>query len=185
MRVISRRKLQSLKSEFKMQRASEQALVDDQLDHLGSAFSALSQQALRQNNESFLTLAKQSFEQLRNSAASDLQAREQSFANLVKPIEQAIRETDAQLKTFDTRRQVGDAKLAEHINNLLASQHSLQVETRNLVTALRRPEVRGQWGELTLKRVVELAGMSELYRASISLHGARSNTTRYADSFAQ
>lgn len=161
MQIIAARRMKTKLADYQQQLDMDQARLDDQLDHLSATFGALSQQALRQNNESFLSLARQSFEQLRSSAVNDLQAREQSFANLVKPIEKAIRETDAQLKEFDTRRQVGDAKLGEHLNNLLASQHTLQAETRNLVTALRRPEVRGQWGELTLKRLVELSGMSE------------------------
>jgi len=98
---------------------------------------------------------------LQSNASNDLKAREQSFANLLQPIQRSIEQTDQQLKRLDQDRKVTETKLGEQINNLLSSQHLLQSETRNLVTALRRPEVRGQWGELTLKRLVELAGMSE------------------------
>lgn len=161
MRLRTKTKLKQAQQQYTAEREQERAAHDDQLDQLSHTFSSLSQQALRDNSESFLNLAKQKFEQLQTAASGDLRAREQSFSNLIKPIEQAIKETDAQLRKFDTNRQVGDAKLNEQINNLLNSQHSLQLETSNLSKALRRPEIRGQWGELTLRRLVELAGMSE------------------------
>lgn len=134
---------------------------DDQIDQMSHAFSSISQQALRQNNESFMSLAKQSFEQLRVAAAGDLSNKQQSFTNLVKPIEDSIKATEEQLRKFDASRQVSDAKLSQQIRGLMDAQVHLQSETRNLSTALRRPEVRGQWGELTLRRLVELAGLSE------------------------
>ena len=157
----SRRQQHLLQQRLTMQHSAEQALLDDQIDQLSHTFSSLSQQALRQNNDSFLMLAQQSFVQLQANASNDLKARETSFANLIKPIQQSIEHTDQQLKRLDTDRKVSEVRLSEQIGNLLNSQHALQTETRSLVTALRRPEVRGQWGELTLKRLVELAGMSE------------------------
>lgn len=134
---------------------------DDQIDQLSHTFNSLSQQALHNNNESFLSLAQQSFKQLQSNASHELQTREQSIANLLQPIKQSMEQTDQQLRQLNQDRKITETKLGEQIANLLNSQHSLQSETRNLVTALRRPEVRGQWGELTLKRLVELAGMSE------------------------
>jgi len=134
---------------------------DDKIDQLSHTFNSLSQQALQNNNESFLTLAQQSFKQLQSHASHELQTRERSIANMLQPIKQSMLQTDQQLRQLNQDRKVTETKLGEQIANLLTSQHSLQAETRNLVTALRRPEVRGQWGELTLKRLVELAGMSE------------------------
>lgn len=160
-RVLATRRQKQIVSEYELQRKSDLAQFDDQLDQLGHTFSALSNEALRHNNESFLTLAKQSFGQLQSNASNDLKNREQSFANLLHPIKQSIEQTDKQLRQLDQDRKISETKLGEQISNLLSSQHLLQSETRNLVTALRRPEVRGQWGELTLKRLVELAGMSE------------------------
>jgi len=160
-KLLSKRKIEHKERQFREQQSKDQALFDDQLDQLNHSFSTLSQEALRHNNESFLNLAKQSFSQLQSSAHHDLLAREQGFANLIKPIQQSIKETDQQLKRFELDRKATEAKLSEQIGGLLNSQHALQSETRNLVTALRRPEVRGQWGELTLKRLVELAGMAE------------------------
>jgi len=154
-RLWASKQRKQIQADFVEKIAQERASFDDQLDQLSHTFSSLSQQALQHNNESFLTLAKQSFAQLQSNASNDLKAREQSFANLLQPIQRSI------LKRLDQDRIVTETKLGEQINNLLSSQHLLQSETRNLVTALRRPEVRGQWGELTLKRLVELAGMSE------------------------
>lgn len=164
-KILARResetKLEQALSLEQQQREKEQLQFDDQLDQLRDAFGALSQQALQANNSAFLTLAQQSFAQLKSGTISELKAREQSFANLVKPIENTIKETEHQLRSLDTNRKVSEAKLSEQVSNLLSSHHSLQAETRNLVNALRRPEVRGQWGEITLRRLVELAGMSE------------------------
>jgi len=154
-------RLNKLELKFQQQRGKEQSLFDDQLDQLSHTFSSLSHKALRHNNESFISLAKQSFAQLQANASNDLRTREQSFANLIKPIQQSISETDKQLKELDSNRKISEVRLGEQISNLLQTQHGLQSETRNLVTALRRPEVRGQWGEMSLKRLVELAGMSE------------------------
>lgn len=160
-KVLNNQKAHRKEKEYREKLKTDQTLLDDQLDQLNHSFSTLSQEALRNNNESFISLAKQSFSQLQSNAHNDLIAREQGFANLIKPIQQSIKDTDQQLKKFELDRKVTEAKLTEQISNLLGSQHALQSETRNLVTALRRPEVRGQWGELTLKRLVELAGMSE------------------------
>lgn len=163
-RMFDRRQLSkqlaAQKQEAAAQLSQASALVDDQLDQLSHAFSALSQNALQQNNQAFLTLAKQNFEQLRIAAAGELSAKQESFTNLVKPIEQSLRTTQETLKQFDTQRQVSDAQLQEQISNLLQTHQNLQLETRNLSNAMRRPEVRGQWGELTLRRLVELSGMS-------------------------
>lgn len=160
-RLLLAHKFKAREQRLIQQHAKEHDFFDQQMDQLTHRFNSLSQQALQNNNESFLTLAKQSFAQLQSNASNDLKAREQSFANLLQPIQRSIEQTDQQLKKLDQDRRVTETKLNEQISNLLTSQHALQSETRNLVTALRRPEVRGQWGELTLKRLVELAGMSE------------------------
>ena len=164
-KLIHRRQLRAQQNvaeqALEAQRKDDLSFFDDQLDQLSHTFSSLSQQALSNNSDSFLTLAKQSFSQLHSSSTSDLKASEKSFADLIKPIQQSISDTDAQLKKLDVDRKLTEVKLGEQVSNLLDSQSNLQSETRNLVTALRRPEVRGQWGELSLKRLVELAGMSE------------------------
>jgi len=159
--AFAKRRQTKLNHDHENIRCNERAAFDDQLDQLSHTFNSLSQEALRNNNESFLALAKQSFNHLQSNASNELKSREQSIANLLHPIKHSIEQTDKQLKELSQDRKVSETRLGEQISNLLNSQHLLQSETRNLVTALRRPEVRGQWGELTLKRLVELAGMSE------------------------
>ena len=134
---------------------------DQQMDQLQGSFAALSQQALQSNNQSFLTLANEVFSKLQAQAESKLNEKESNFSQLVKPIQDSLQKTDAQLQRLEKDRAVSETRLTGQIKGLLQSQHFLQTETRNLATALRRPEVRGQWGELTLKRLAELAGMSE------------------------
>lgn len=134
---------------------------DQQLDQLQGSFSTLSQQALQSNNQSFLTLAREVFGKLQSQAENQLTDKEKSFSQMVKPIQETLQKTDEQLKRLEKDRAVSETKLTGQIEGLLQSQQFLQTETRNLATALRRPEVRGQWGELTLKRLAELAGMSD------------------------
>lgn len=160
-RIMLSRQFRQNEQRLVQQHEKERDFFDLQLDQLSHRFNSLSQQALQNNNESFLTLAKQTFSQLQTNANNDLKSREQSISNLLQPIQRSMQQADEQLKKIDLDRKISETKLSEQISNLLSSQHTLQSETRNLVTALRRPEVRGQWGELTLKRLVELAGMSE------------------------
>lgn len=160
-RVFAQRAQRRITADLQAQHEAGQSALDDQLDQLSHAFSALSQEALRLNNESFLTLAQQSFSQLQANASNELKMREQGFSNLLLPIKQSLAQTDEQLKQLNQDRKISETRLSEQIKNLLGSQGELHTETRNLVNALRRPEVRGQWGELTLKRLVELAGLSE------------------------
>lgn len=134
---------------------------DQQMDQLQGSFSTLSQQALQSNNQSFLTLAREVFGKLQLQAENQLTNKEKNFSQLVKPIQETLQKTDEQLKRLEKDRVVSETKLTGQIEGLLQSQQFLQTETRNLATALRRPEVRGQWGELTLKRLAELAGMSD------------------------
>lgn len=146
---------------IELEKSKLEEQYDNQLDQLNHTFNSLSQQALQNNNQAFLTLAQQTFEKLQIKASSDLSQKEKNIESLVKPIKESLQKTDQQLQRLEKDRAISETKLNTQINSLLESQQFLQSETRNLVTALRRPEVRGQWGELTLKRLAELAGMSE------------------------
>ena len=134
--------------------------LDDQIDQMAHRFIHLASSALSANNQTFAQMAKHQFEQLTQQASSELKLQRHGFENLLTPIKSSLKQTEQQLKEFDHTRISSEAKLEEQIKQLLGSQQSLQQETRNLVNALRRPEVRGQWGELTLKRLVELSGLS-------------------------
>ena len=156
-----RYKQASLAKKYEMQRASDQAFFDDQLDRMNHVFGDLAQQALSANNQTFLTLAQQQFSQLTQNASSEFKLNHRGIENIIAPIKETLKQTETRLQQFDSLRQSSESRLSEQIKQLLGSHHQLQSETRNLVSALRRPEVRGQWGELTLKRLVELAGMSQ------------------------
>ncbi|HHS83381.1 MAG TPA: DNA recombination protein RmuC [Gammaproteobacteria bacterium] len=129
-----------------------------QLNH---AFNSLASRALRHNNETFLKLARENLHQFQLQASNELAQKEQAVENLVNPIKKALEKTEQQLRQMENERKEAYGALNKHLETLTRSQQMLQDETRNLVQALRRPEVRGQWGELTLKRLVELAGMVE------------------------
>jgi DNA recombination protein RmuC len=123
------------------------------------AFTSLSAQALNQNNEAFLQLAETRLRQARTEAAADVDARKKSIEELLAPMANALERVDAEVRDAERRRHQESAALLERVTTLDGNSRELQVETRRLVDALKRPGVRGRWGELQLKRVVELAGM--------------------------
>ncbi|MDH5513585.1 MAG: DNA recombination protein RmuC [Gammaproteobacteria bacterium] len=128
---------------------------------LKDSFNALASEALQSNNSQFLRLAKENLEQFHIKAEGELEKREKAVENLVKPIREALDKTESQVRKMENERMQAHGALTRHLETMAESHRLLQNETRNLVQALRRPEVRGQWGELTLKRLVELAGMVE------------------------
>jgi DNA recombination protein RmuC len=123
------------------------------------AFKALSAEALARNNQSFLDLAKQNLGGFQEAAKGELDSRRQAVDALVKPIHDALEKMSAQSQAMEKERGSAYAALTEQVKGLLAAQQDLKGETHRLVTALRRPEVRGRWGEMQLRRVVEMAGM--------------------------
>ena len=134
---------------------------EQQREQLKESFSHLSSQALKHNNEEFLKLAAENLQRFQTQAKGDLQQREQAIETLVKPIREALEKTEKQIRDMEQERKQAYGALTQHLESMTHTQQALQGETRNLVQALRRPEVRGQWGELTLKRLAELAGMVE------------------------
>lgn len=147
---------------------SERTHAKEKLDSLEQArqqlsqtFAALSSQALKHNSDEFLKLAQENLKQMHIKAQAELTQKEKSFENLVKPIKEALDKTEKQIREMEQARKEAYGSLHKHLETMTQTQQVLQMETRNLVQALRRPEVRGQWGEMTLKRLVELAGMVE------------------------
>ena len=128
---------------------------------LRASIGELTQQALRDNSDNFLRLARESFGREQATMEGTLREREAALAQLVEPIRAALEKSEGQIVAMERERHDAFTTLRSQIETLTAGQSALQRETRNLVTALRRPEVRGRWGELTLRRVVELAGLSE------------------------
>jgi DNA recombination protein RmuC len=135
-----------------------------------SAFDALAADSLRNNSELFLRMARETLGRDQVVAQGALKEREVAIAQLVEPLRVALERTEAQVQSLERDRRDAFASLRTQIETLNSGQAQLQRETRNLVTALRRPEVRGRWGELTLRRVVELAGMAEHCDFTEQLH---------------
>ena len=137
----------------------QKALLAQARHELTETFKALSGEALKTNNEAFLNLAKSSFETLRAEAKGELSQRQQAIDDLVKPLQGALQRYEDQVHQMERSRQSAYGGLDQHLKQLADSHQRLQQETSNLVKALRAPNVRGRWGEITLKRVAELAGM--------------------------
>ncbi|WP_447978668.1 DNA recombination protein RmuC [Candidatus Nitrospira bockiana] len=137
----------------------QKALVTQARQELADTFRALSGEALKTNNEAFLDLARASFATLHAEAKGELLQRQQAIDDAVKPLQEALRRYDEQLQMMERARQSAYGSLDQHLKQLADSHQRLQQETSNLVNALRAPSVRGRWGEITLKRVAELAGM--------------------------
>jgi DNA recombination protein RmuC len=130
-------------------------------ERLGTAFDQLADRQFQSHSETFLKLARETLSVHTERAKGDLNAREQAIESLVAPIRDALARAERQLHELDKSRSETHGSISRQLEALAASQQALSAETRNLVGALRRPEVRGQWGEITLRRLVELAGMVE------------------------
>jgi len=128
-------------------------------EQLANTFNTLSNEALKHNNDSFLKLAEENLKRFQSEAKADLTSKEKSIEQLVKPISEALKQTTKQINDIEKDRKEAYGSLRTTIDTMNQNQQSLQQETQNLVQALRRPEVRGQWGEMTLKRLAELSGM--------------------------
>ena len=123
------------------------------------AFKALSADALERNNQRFLELAKLSLERQQEVARGELEKRQQAFGELVTPMKGTLEKFEQQIAGIEKSRIDAYATLTQQVRALAESQGQLKTETANLVKALRAPQTRGRWGELQLKRVVEMAGM--------------------------
>ncbi|MEL6138475.1 MAG: DNA recombination protein RmuC [Cyanobacteria bacterium J06628_6] len=137
------------------------ALIDQAQAQLTHTFKALSAEALRSNNASFLKLAETALSQFQTQASGDLTQRQQAIDSLVQPLQRSLTQVETHLQALENKRTAAYAQLREQITSLSTSQLQLQTETANLAKALRAPTVRGRWGEIQLKRVVEMAGMVE------------------------
>lgn len=134
-------------------------LLEENRQQTEQAFRALSAEALATNNQTFLDLAKTTLESYQKQARGDLDNRQQAIQHLVKPLEDSLQKVDGKIEQLEKARTGAYARLDEQLKSLLGSQTKLETETGNLVRALRAPAVRGRWGEIQLRKVVEMAGM--------------------------
>ena len=137
----------------------KQALLLEARQELADAFKALSSDIFQQNSQSFLELAKATFGKLQEGAKGELEQRRQSIHEMVQPLRESLARVDTQLRQVEKERVEAYSTLTEQVKSLVTTQAKLHGETANLVKALRTPNVRGRWGEIQLRRVVEMAGM--------------------------
>ena len=159
-----RAQLETARAQLEAERraqAERSATLAQAEQRLRESFEALAAQALKNNNELFLTVARETLGREQALAQSGLKERESAIAQLIQPLRSALEKTEQQAQSLERERREAYAALRTQIESLASGQTQLQRETRNLVTALRRPEVRGRWGEVTLRRLVELAGLTE------------------------
>lgn len=144
-------------------RLGEQRLAerDQQIEQLSAKFDSLSRSALKENSESFLQLAKSALDTIVATAKGDLGQQHKEIKSTVKPLSEALSRYEEQIQQMERTRERSVGELVEKINQLRETEQELRTQTGNLAEALRKPQVRGQWGELTLRRAVELAGMSK------------------------
>ncbi len=168
-----------LKQQLEQERRSgeeRRLLVAAAETQLADAFNALSAQALARNNQAFLDLATQNLALFQETAKGDLAARQHAVEGLVKPLSEELAKLAGQTQALEKARAESYGQLSEQVKNLFGAQQELKQETGRLVSALRRPEVRGRWGEVQLKRVVEMAGMQDhcdFYEQEASSDGRR------------
>ncbi len=148
-----------LKNEETVSTEREQELARAR-EQLQGVFGELARDSLQSNSEVFLQLARERLSRQQGEATQALQARETAIESLVQPIREALAKTEAQIQSIERDRIDAFATIKAQMEVLASGQNLLSRETRNLVTALRRPDVRGQWGEITLRRLVELSGMT-------------------------
>jgi len=154
--VLRSRVLTELQTEQERARALETAL-----ERVKSSFDSVADQSLRANSEVFLRLAREHLGQHQQTAVSALTEREKAIETMLTPIREALGKTELQIQRIEKERAETFGSLKASLESVTLGQQALQRETGKLVNALRRPEVRGQWGELTLRRLAELAGLIE------------------------
>jgi DNA recombination protein RmuC len=139
----------------------EKKLLDDAKSKLADTFKAVAGDTLDNSTTAFLKLAKETFDRILTEAKGELGKRQEAIQGMVNPLSESLKQFEVHVRDLEKNRQAAYSGLSEHLKTLSATHQQLQKETANLVTALRKPQVRGRWGEMTLRRVVELAGMSE------------------------
>lgn len=140
---------------------AQRKILEEAQERFKTAFEALSGEALKSNNKAFLDLAAKSMDVLLKGAENQIGEKTNEIRGIVSPLEKTLERYEHQIGELEKARATAYGSLDNQIKSLISSQQVLEKETGNLVSALRTPHVRGQWGQISLKRVVELSGMSE------------------------
>src|SRR5580658_3867583 len=157
--VAGKARLESALESERKTNDEKMELVTRAGEELRNAFKALASEALKSNNSSFLVIAEETLKRFQSQARGDLEARQKAVADLVAPVRDSLNKVDAQIQQMEVARGDAYGELRAQVQSLITTQKQLQSETGNLVRALRTPNVRGRWGEIQLRRVVEIAGM--------------------------
>lgn len=157
--IAARARLETALDAERKASAEKLELVTRAGDDLQNTFKALASDALKNNNSSFLQIAQETLKRFQAEAKGDLEARQTAVENLVAPVRDSLSKVDAQIQQMEKARSEAYGDLKAQVQSLITTQKELQSETGNLVRALRTPNVRGRWGEIQLRRVVEIAGM--------------------------
>ena len=157
--ALKQTELQTRLEEERKASEQKQTLLEATEKKLLDTFKVLSSDALRANNQEFLRLAKENLSKYNEGAKGDLEKRQQAIERMVLPIREGLNKVDEKINSLEKVRVGAYASMGEQIQQLLKSSAGLQSETANLTKALRAPQVRGRWGEMQLRRTVELAGM--------------------------
>lgn len=151
-----------VKQEENQKAANEKLqLLQDAKTQLEESFKSLSAQALQSNNQSFLTLAKSQLEKFQETAQKDLSGRQDKIHEIIKPVKESLERMDQKMEDIEKSRSLSERSLQNQLTHMMETHKELRSETSSLVSALRSPQTRGRWGEMQLKRVVEMAGMLE------------------------
>ena len=154
-------RLETLLAEERKAAEEKVRLVTEAGQKMSAAFKALSADALKNNSQSFLQQVQQTLQTVQAKNEAKLQEQQQQLSATVNPLKDSLLKMDEHIRTLEKERGQAYGGLTEMVKSLAQSQEKLQSETGKLVKALRAPQSRGQWGEFTLRRVVELAGMTE------------------------
>ncbi len=154
-------KLETMLEEERKAYEEKLILLNEAEEKLANTFKALSAEALSTNNQSFLELAKTTLEKYQEGAKHELDMRKNAIGQLVAPLKESLEKVDNKIGELEKARTSAYVSLTEQVKTMSNQQMLLEKETANLVKALRTPDVRGRWGEIQLKRVVEIAGMVE------------------------
>jgi len=155
------RKEVTRQSELRAVAEEKNTRLQEMESRLTDTFNNISSQALQNNSQSFLDMARLALENYQENARNELEMKRQAIGHLVFPLQESLQKVDQQLQEIEKNRIATHTSLNEQMQALTRNELQLQSETANLVKALRRPQVRGRWGEIQLRRTVEIAGMVE------------------------